>query len=362
MTHRERFNAAVNHRAPDRVPQDLAGCPQTLVMTGATTNQLRKLLNISCNYTGTGLYDDRILEALDTDTRLTGGFPTPQSPHSEKTPDGYVDEWGIRYAQVGGHFEIVGNPLRDLPLERVKEYYYPSADDIDQSVFDSYVAHAKDLYENTDYAVIAQHPCYGVFETGCWMFGFDDFLYRLAAEPETVEWFFERIWQYQKRLIERYYSALGAYIDATTSGDDFGTQRGMFMSVEMFRETVMPFFAERIRYTKIFTNAKFQHHTCGSVFQLIPTLIECGVEILNPIQPNAYLMEPERLKAEYGKSVSFWGGVDTQELLPNGTPEQVREKCAELRELFADGGYILSPAHCIQDDVPVENLTSVYRY
>ena len=98
------------------------------------------------------------------------------------------------------------------------------------------------------------------------------------------------------------------------------------------------------------------------MFQLIPTLIECGVEILNPIQPNAYLMEPERLKAEYGKSVSFWGGVDTQELLPNGTPEQVREKCAELRELFADGGYILSPAHCIQEDVPVENLTSVYRY
>ncbi|MCL2815314.1 MAG: methyltransferase, partial [Oscillospiraceae bacterium] len=136
---------------------------------------------------------------------------------------------------------------------------------------------------------------------------------------------------------------------------------GLFMSVKMFEELVAPYMKERIRYTKTFTKAFFQHHTCGSVFDLIPSLIDCGVDILNPIQPNAYNMEPERLKSEYGRQITFWGGIDTQDLLVNGSPEDVRREVAYILSVFGtDGGYILSPAHCIQDDVPPANVIAIY--
>ena len=367
MTGRERFLNAAAHKKVDRVVYDLYGCPQTTVMNGAAVENMKAILDIEGEYSGPGYIDERILEKLNIDTRMTGGMPTPKNDALYEYIDyrdeySFVDIWGIGYAPANGHFEQTKRPLKDLPLDEIKRFPFPKASDIDKSLFDKYRSHAKNLYENTDYAVIGEHPCFGVFEIGCWMFGFDDFLYRLAAEPETVHWFFGKILEYQKDVIKLYYGAIGEYINCTTSGDDFGTQRGLFMSVKMFDELVAPYMKERIRYTKTFTDAYFQHHTCGSVFRLIPSLIDCGVDILNPIQPNAFEMEPERLKAEYGDKMSFWGGIDTQELLVNGSPEQVKEETRRILAIFGtDGGYILSPAHCIQDDVPAENIIAVYQ-
>jgi uroporphyrinogen decarboxylase len=177
-----------------------------------------------------------------------------------------------------------------------------------------------------------------------------------------VHWFFDKFLEYQKAVIKLYYGAIGEYINCTTSGDDFGTQHGTFMSVKMFDAFIGPYMKERIRYTKTFTNAFFQHHTCGSVFDLIPSLIDCGVDILNPIQPHAHNMEPERLKTEFGGQIAFWGGIDTQDLLVNGSPEDVKKETERILSVFGtdSGGYILSPAHCIQDDVPPENVIAIY--
>ena len=365
MTGRERFLNAVSHKKTDRAVYDLYGCPQTTVMNQKTIADMKVLLDIQGEYSGPGYIDERILEKLHIDTRMTGGMPSPKNDALYKYIDYggeyHVDVWGIGYARAGGHFEQVRRPLKDMALDQIKKFPFPKASDIDKSIFEKYKNHAKNLHENTDYAVIGEHPCFGVFELGCWMFGFDDFLYRLAAEPETVHWFFNKILEYQKDVIKLYYGAIGGYINCTTSGDDFGTQRGLFMSVKMFDELVAPYMQERVRYTKTFTSAYFQHHTCGSVFRLIPSLIKCGVDILNPIQPNAFEMEPELLKAEYGGQMSFWGGIDTQELLVNETPARIREEAGRILDIFGtDGGYILAPAHCIQDDVPAENVIAVY--
>jgi uroporphyrinogen decarboxylase len=209
--------------------------------------------------------------------------------------------------------------------------------------------------------VIAEHPVLGVFEIGCWLFSFDDYLYRLAAEPELVHAFSQRILEYQKGVIDIYYGALGPYIYCTTSGDDFGMQTGTFMSVDMFREMVVPYLKERISHTKKYTAAFYQHHTCGSVYSLIPSLMECGIDILNPIQPGTYMMEPERLKKDHVDRISFWGGIDTQKLLPRGTAAEVEEDVFRILKIMGrNGGYILSPAHCIQQDVPVENIAAIY--
>ena len=338
ITGRERFLNAVSHKTVDRPVFDLYGSPQTMILSKKTVEDIKKILNIEGEYSGPGYIDERILEKLNIDTRMTGGMP-PQDWHMPEVP------------------------LKDRSFDEIKKFPFPKVSDIDKNLFKKYKDHAKNLYENTDYAVIAEHPCFGIFELGCWLFGYDDFLYRLAGEPETVHWFFGKVLDFQKDIIKLYYGELGEYIHCTTSGDDFGTQHGLFMSVEMFDELVMPYMKERIRYTKTFMKpgAYFQHHTCGSVFRLIPSLIECGVDILNPIQPNAFEMEPEKLKSEYGSQISFWGGIDTQDLLVNCTPEQVRSETKRILSIFGtDGGYILSPAHCIQDDVPPENVVAIY--
>ncbi|MCL2160135.1 MAG: methyltransferase [Oscillospiraceae bacterium] len=369
MTGRERFIKTVSHQSVDRAVFDLYGSPQTMIDAKATIGKIKEILGIEGEYSGPGFVDERILETLNIDTRMTGGMPQPpnealwQWEHMDYKDSYHVGVWGMGNAKDPKNKEPVKRPFKDLPLEKIKSFPFPKVSDIDKSVFENCRIHAKNLYENTEYAVVAQHPCFGVFELGCWMFGFDDFLYRLAGEPETVHWFFEKILEYQKDIIKLYYGAIGEYIHATTSGDDFGTQKGLFMSVPMFDKLVAPYMKERIRYTKTFTNAYFQHHTCGSVFRLIPSLIECGVDILNPIQPGAFEMEPERLKSEFGRQMSFWGGIDTQHLLVEGSPKQVSEETRRILAIFGnEGGYILSPAHCIQEDVPAENVVAIYRH
>ena len=194
------------------------------------------------------------------------------------------------------------------------------------------------------------------------MCGFDDFLLKMAMDPEFVIAFFDKILAYQKKVIEIYYGAIGEYIHFTTSGDDFGTQTGPFISPAMFDELIKPYYAQRISYTKKFTKAYYFHHTCGSVYSLIPSLIEAGVDILNPIQPNAKDMEPSKLKKDFGSSITFWGGIDTQYLLPNGTTEDVKKEVFNvLNKISHNGGYVLSPAHNIQIDVPAENIIALFE-
>jgi uroporphyrinogen decarboxylase len=163
----------------------------------------------------------------------------------------------------------------------------------------------------------------------------------------------------QLAVIEPYYRALGPYIDLTTSGDDFGMQTGPLLSPGMYADLVAPYFRERIRRTKEIAGCWFWHHSCGSVHALLDEMIACGVDILNPVQTSAAKMEPERLKADFGDRIVFWGAVDVQQFLPRATAEEVRRAVPELaRVLGREGGYVMAPAHEIQDDVPAENIVA----
>ena len=362
MTQIERFYETVTHGHPDRAVYDLCGSPQTNVDYDVTKQELAALLGIEGEKQGHFNLDERILKALDIDTRRIGGMPTPPSVHSRTEGNVVYDSWGIGSKEMNGHMEICYNPLKDCSIDEMMAFPFPDPEKIDRKQLEIWVKQAKYLKEETDYAVIAEHPVLGVFELGCWMFGFDDYLYRLAGEPEVVHAFSQRVLEYQKRVIDIYYDALGRYIDCTTSGDDFGTQTGPFMSTAMFQECIKPYLKERIAYTRQYTDAFYKHHTCGSVHNFIPDLIDCGVDILNPIQPGVYMMECERLKADYGDRITFWGGIDTQHLLPEGSEEDVQKEVAHILSVMGDrGGYILSPAHTIQYDVPARNLIAIYR-
>lgn len=361
MTHRERFKKVVSHQQADRAVFDLAGSPQTAIDYPETKAALARLLGIEGAHQGPYNVDERILERFDIDTRRIGGMPIPPTSHIRTENGVSYDAFGIGHRQINGHTEICVNPLKDAELDEVMAYELPDPEKIDLRQIDAWAEQARQLHENTDYAVVAEHPVFGVFEIGCWMFGFEDYLYRCAAEPELVHAFSQRILALQKRTIEIYYGALGHYIDCTTSGDDFGTQRGTFISPKMFRELIKPYFKERVQYTRRYTDAFFKHHSCGSVYTIIPDLIDCDVDILNPIQPGVYMMEHERLKADFGDKMTYWGGVDTQHLLPEASPAEVRAEVHRILSIMdRDGGYILAPAHTIQPDVPAENLVAMY--
>jgi uroporphyrinogen decarboxylase len=362
MTRRERFYAAVTHGSPDRAVLDLCGSMQTIVDAPCVKDGLARLLGIENPNHGVYSLDERILVALDIDTRRVGGFPLPATRHEREEGGVRYDAFGIGRRFINDGWEIVHCPLKDAPISVVEGYELPDPSRIDARTIEAWAAKAERLHRETEYAVIAEHPVLGVFEIGCWMFGFEDYLYRMLAEPEIVHAFSRRVLEFQKQTIAQYYGAMGAYIDGTTSGDDFGTQKAPFLSKDLFDAMIAPYFRERIQYTKQFTQALYQHHTCGSVFDLIPSLIDCGVDILNPIQPGVYKMEPERLKETYGGRIAFWGGIDTQHLLPYGTTDEVKaEVWRVLSFMEGNGGYILAPAHTIQHDVPPANLLAVYQ-
>ena len=360
MTHRERFKKVVSHEKADRVVFDLCGCPQTLIDYPETKKALAEYLSIEGEEKSIFPLDERILKYFDIDTRLVGGKYIPETVHNRTEGDVIYNSYGIGKKFINGHYEICHNPLKDATIDEMLAYPLPEACRIDRELIRSWGGQAEYLHLNTDYAIIASSPVQGVFEIGCWLFGFDDYLYRLAAEPELVHAFSQRILEYQKEAIDIYYSELGPWIDGTSSGDDFGMQTGTFMSKDMFDEYIVPYFTERIAHTKKYTSASYQHHTCGSVHSLIPSLVKCGVDILNPIQPGTYMMEPERLKNDYGSVISFWGGIDTQQLLPNSTTEEVKGEVKKILAIMGTEGFVLSPAHTIQFDVPAENIAAIY--
>ncbi len=240
----------------------------------------------------------------------------------------------------------------------MKAYPWPEPR-IDDDLLARWQDQAKRLHEEGKYVVIAEHPVFGILELGCWMCGYDDFLMRMACEPDFVKTFFDRYFEIQMALIEPYYKAVGPYVDLTTSGDDFGMQMGPMISPEMFGRLVAPWFKERIARTKALGVRWYWHHSCGSIAELLDAIIDCGVDILNPVQTSAVQMDPRALKLRFGERIVFWGAVDVQQFLPQAGEQQVRQTVRDLiNTLGRDGGYVIAPAHNMQDDVPPANIVA----
>jgi uroporphyrinogen decarboxylase len=368
MSRREDFQKILNHEKPENLILDLGGCPLS-TMEGDSPDKLLRHLGYEPEpgenplFGKTRKVDERILRFLDTDTRAVGTIMTPSDSLFEKVSDTeYIDEWGIRRIFTGMYWDITEYPLKGATAEDLDDFMWPNPKSIDFSLLEEYKKQASDLYENTDYVICGEHPVYGIFEIGCWMCGFDDFLIKLAIDDEFIKKFSEKYLDYQRIVSEYYYKEIGPYIHYTSSGDDFATQASLFMSPDMFREKIKPYFKERVEFTKELTDAAFLHHSCGNVHDLIDDLIDSGVDILNPIQPVNEMMSPERLKKEFGSRIVFHGGLDTQDVLPFGTEETVREAVEKLiSTMNANGGYIFAAAHNIQPDVPPENVIHMFK-
>lgn len=197
------------------------------------------------------------------------------------------------------------------------------------------------------------------FQDTCAAFGMQTALMNMVAEPELVHYVDDHIVAFYEKALKIFLEATKGKVHAILIGDDIGSQRSLMISPKLVAEFVIPGAKKLIDLAHSY-GVKVLYHSCGSIVEAIPQLIEAGVDIIHPIQALAVGMQPENLKAKFEGQVAFCGGVDTQELLPNGTPEQVRAKVKELRAIFPTG-LIISPSHeALQSDVPPENVKAMF--
>lgn len=364
--YRERFRLTMAHQPVDRCPLDLGGMPQSAIEERATEQALAAWLGLAgeppADY---DKMDRRILEHFDIDLRRVGGMPAFTTGREQRLSDTeFVDSFGIRHRFSGIYWEIVGGPLAGASRDEVAAYELPRPDQMAWPQLDDWAERARRLYEGTPYVVVGEHPVLGVLELACWLAGYDHVMMMLALDEEWVHLLFGKILEFQRWVCREYYNRLGRFLHVTTSGDDFGTQKGMFISPAMWRRLVKPYMAERIAFTRRLTDAVYLHHSCGGILDIVPDLAETGVGILNPIQPGAAGMDPAGLKSLYGDRLVFHGGLDTQRLLPAGDVPAIESAVAELLAAMHpgdSGGYVFAPAHNLQRDVSPAAITAMYR-
>jgi uroporphyrinogen decarboxylase len=186
----------------------------------------------------------------------------------------------------------------------------------------------------------------------------------MALNPTRIHCFLDRLLEFHFGNLEKFLEVWGPYVDIIGFGDDLGMQTGPQISPAMYREFFKP------RHGMMWQTAKKKYphlkvalHCCGSVYQLLPDLIEAGLDVIQPVQITARDMEPEKLKREFGKDIVFWGGgCDTQRVLPFGTPEEVRENTRRNITAFAPGGgYVFQQVHNIMAGVPPENIIAMFE-
>ncbi|MHA2041009.1 MAG: uroporphyrinogen decarboxylase family protein [Candidatus Thorarchaeota archaeon] len=365
MNSRERFQRAVNHEEPDRVPIDYW-------TTSAAYRNLRDHLGITAQEDQEwGIMEawkisEEILCRLNVDFRRV--YMNPSSSFEMKTyPDGSTDtEYGFRGKYIGLYWEVTHFPWADFTeVEQIEEYPWPDADD--PSRMDGVVKWAKYLHEETNYAVVGMvGGPWGVFEI-CehYLRGFDKFLIDLGQRTKLAEAMMDKAMKLALDMNRVLLDEAGEYLDIVQVGDDLGHQDGLIMSPRMYKKLVKP------RHKKIYSDihkraphVKILYHSCGAVEPMINDLIEVDVDILNPIQPLAKGMESATLKEKYGDRLTFHGGIDLQRAMSErGTSEDLRKEVdTRLKALGNDGGYILAPAHNIQPDSTPEKILEMYDY
>lgn len=213
-------------------------------------------------------------------------------------------------------------------------------------------------------AVPSDYPVLGVlwsahFQDACSAFGMETALVKMLTEPSMFAAIIHRITEFYLEANEIFYSATKGHLHAVLIGNDFGSQRGLMISPEALREFVFPGTKRFIQQAKSY-GLKVIYHSCGSICDIIPDLIDAGVDVIHPMQALAKDMEPSKLRKEFGDRVSFCGGVDAQDLLINGTPKQVMAKVSELKQIFPTG-LIISPSHeAILPDVDPKNIDALF--
>ena len=398
--------AAINHQTPERVPVDLGATPSSGISLVAHQNLIKYL---GKTHLKARMYDV-IQEVVQPEMELLDHFHVdvldigrnfntdPSYWYELEVIEGYpalYPQWFTIEKQSDGSNRAIspssGQAIGIMPQgatffdqlifpysDGYPDNYSTLAQDMTRAVWGGFGftpwdwAGEKDFWKllrektielknKTDKALLLGIGC-NLFEWGAFLRRLDQFLMDLYTDPLKVHALLDALLESHMNTLSKTCEAVGDVVDIIKFGDDLGMINGPFFSVEIYREYFKPRHKMLCDYVKSHSSMHTMLHCCGGIYELIPELIEAGFEILNPIQINAVNMEPERLKKEFGKDVTFWGGgCDTSRMLNRATPAEVRKHVLHNLEIFSKGGgYVFNTVHNIMPDVPPENIVAMF--
>ena len=334
MNHKERFFATIN-REPVDYPASWFGMPTSTALPGLFKYFRVELMEELKRKVDDDVFPINVPYHSAVANHIACAFPFAK----QDAPD-----YENRTLTTPGFFEGFTDP------ERVDEFDWPDPEQFIDPV------ECRSAAEQTpaDFAKLgvlwSAH-----FQDACAAFGMQNALYTMLRYPKMFQAVIDRIVEFYLKANEIFLNVTEGLLDAVLIGNDFGSQKGLLLSQHHIQKFVLPGTKQLVNQAKKY-DLKVIHHSCGSIFELIPDLIELGVDAIHPIQALAANMGPQGLKNAYGNKISFCGGVDHQHLLVMGSPNQVRDKVLELKQIFPTG-LIISPSHeAILPDIPPENL------
>jgi uroporphyrinogen decarboxylase len=370
MSHRERVVAALAHRQPDRVPIDLG----TTVVTGIALKTYDRLkARLGLNLGETRLYDrrnqlaivdDAVLDLFSIDTRgLQPGAPENRPVVECADQEGFIDEWGslnIRPPDVDTYF-IANAPLAgEISLQDIVNYPWPDPNDPGRAR--NLRAEALAYRAREERALVLPIPG-SIIQMSQLLRGFEDWYIDVAANPDLLAALLDQILEIQTAIAGNLLAAIGDLVDVIFIYDDLGMQDRLVVSLRHYHRLLEPRLQKYIEFLHGKTPAKIVHHNDGAIVPVLDSLIDMGIDAINPVQVSAKGMgDVAALKEQFGARLAFWGAVDTQTTLPFGTPADVRaETLSRIRDLNRDGGYVLGAVHNIQADIPEENVLALFE-
>ncbi|MBE7559162.1 hypothetical protein HS125_09535 [bacterium] len=258
-----------------------------------------------------------------------------------------------------------GHPLAgsDVTVADVERHPWP--DPVDPARFATMKVRADRFVYEEKKAYILGRNAAGILEIALWMRGFEDFFCDLHLNPPLAEAILEKVTEIKMRYWQRALETVGENVMIVSEADDIATQRSLLISPEMYERYVAARHRRLFEHIKKTARARVYifYHSCGAVKDMIPQLIDEGIEILNPVQVSAGGMDTRALKREFGRDITFWGGgVDTQRVLPFGTPEEVKaEVKRRIEDLAPGGGFVFNTVHNVQGDVPPRNYMAMWE-
>jgi uroporphyrinogen decarboxylase len=375
MDSRERILKSINHEEPDRVPFDLAGSTWTGITNSAYQN-LRKHLGLnpaepewSDVIQQIVVPSEEILTQLNVDTR--GIFPLTShnwDVYSKLKDVGnyfeYSDEWGFthHFPKDGYWFSLVKHSMDKVDFDNegvIEDFPWPDAGNKQRFAG---MREKAIQFRNQDKIVMTKGLCAGLFEMHQRVRGMENAMLDPFLFPVNSDKLVGKLANLKIEFWDSLLDEIGDVVDIVGEGDDYGTQQSQLIAPDQFREYYKPHFMRVLKFIKQKApNVKLLFHSCGNVRPIIPDLIEIGVDLLNPVHITATGMEPVQLKKDFGKDVIFWGGgVDTQHVLPSGTPQQVKDDVRRNIEALAPGGgFVFATVHNIQAEVPAHNIVAM---
>src|SRR4030042_961631 len=373
MTSRERVMQSLNHQEPDRIPIDL-GATIVSSIVRKTYIELKHYLGMPVeqikmlDYVQQLPYiDEGLMDRFGVDFRLVQ-LPAATTVGVDVFEEGeyyaFVDRWGSKLhmpKKDGLYFDWVDFPIKEATMAALDNYHWPHPDSTDINM--QLGLQAKTLYETTEYALVGSAVIGGgIFEQPARVMGLENFLMALLKTPAFADRLMQTITDIYIESCNRYLEFVGPYIQVFTFWDDLAGQNGWIINPEIYRKLIKPKQKRLVEAIKKKTAPKLFYNSCGATRGLIPDLIEIGFDILNPVQVSAKGMNTKDLKNEFGRDIVFWGGgVDTQQVLPFGKPEEVVDEVKRrIDDLAPNGGFVFAAVHNIQAFVPPENIVAAF--